>query len=460
MTSVALSQWQFAITTTYHFLFVPVTLGLSLFVALLETCYVRTKRPAWKAESLKLVKFFGGVFLINFALGVVTGIVQEFHFGMNWSEYARFMGDIFGAPLALEALTAFFLESTFLGVWIFGWGKLSKKAHCVTIWLVAIGSNLSAFWILVANSFMQHPTGFEVEGGRAVMRSFGALVSNPYVVGEMSHTFFAGVTTAGILVLSLSAYKILKGGAFTNAFIKGMKGAALYTLIGCLGVMGSGHLHAQYLHEAQPMKLSSMEALWHSENPAPFTIFAVVNQKEHRNDFEIAVPAVFSFMVYNQPSGEIQGIEELQAEAAAKYGSDNYVPNVTVLFWSFRIMIAIGGLMTLLALLSLYFARKGTLARQKCLLKVLLFALPLPFIANSVGWFIAECGRQPWIVVGLQKTAEAVSPNLTSGDVWLTLIGFTALYLVLIILALYVAVRFIRQNPAPSESVEDFQRKE
>lgn len=209
MDALLLSRWQFAITTTYHFLFVPITLGLSIFIALLETCFVTTKRPQWKAASKRLVRFFGTIFLINFALGVVTGIVQEFHFGMNWSEYSRFMGDIFGAPLALEALTAFFLESTFLGIWVFGWNKLSEKLHCACIWIVAIGSNLSAFWILVANSFMQHPAGFAIENGRAIMTDFLALVTNPYVCGEYSHALFAGISTGGFVVLAVSAWKLL-----------------------------------------------------------------------------------------------------------------------------------------------------------------------------------------------------------------------------------------------------------
>mgnify|MGYP003377083247 FL=1 len=206
MDALILSRWQFAITTVYHFLFVPVTLGLSIFVALLETCYVRTKHPAWKETSRKLVRFFGTLFVINFSMGVVTGIVQEFHFGMNWSEYSRFMGDIFGAPLALEALTAFFLESTFLGIWIFGWDKLSEKAHCICIWIVAFASNLSAFWILVANSFMQHPVGFAVRNGRAEMTDFFALVTNHYVLGEYSHTLFSAIATAGFLVIAVSAW--------------------------------------------------------------------------------------------------------------------------------------------------------------------------------------------------------------------------------------------------------------
>lgn len=451
MDALILSRWQFAITTTYHFLFVPLTLGLSIFVALLETCYVTTKHEAWKKACLQLVKFFGTLFLINFALGVVTGIVQEFHFGMNWSEYSRFMGDIFGAPLALEALTAFFLESTFLGIWVFGWDRLSPKLHCVCIWIVAFASNLSAFWILVANSFMQHPAGFILNHGRAEMTDFFALIGNPYAIGEFTHTFFSGVVTSGFLVLAVCAYKIVKKSPAQSAFVQCMKAGVLYTFIGLLAVMGTGHLHAQYLAQAQPMKLSSMEALWETADPAPFAIVADINAEKKQNDMEIAVPGVFSFMLYNKPTGEVKGINELQKAASEQYGPGSYIPDVKGLFWSFRVMIAAGGAMMMIVLLTGFLLWKEKLVRCKCLLRILPLLLPLPFIANSVGWYIAEAGRQPWIVVGLQKTAEAVSPNLSAGEVWLTLIGFTVIYLLLAIAALYIAFRFIRKTLAAEE---------
>lgn len=451
MDALLLSRWQFAITTTYHFLFVPITLGLSIFVALLETCFVMTKRPHWKAASKRLVRFFGTIFLINFALGVVTGIVQEFHFGMNWSEYSRFMGDIFGAPLALEALTAFFLESTFLGIWVFGWNKLSEKLHCACIWIVAIGSNLSAFWILVANSFMQHPAGFAIENGRAVMTDFLALVTNPYVCGEYSHALFAGISTGGFVVLAISAWKLLHDEASRYAFTQSLKGGAIFMAIGLLGVMGSGHMHTQYLATANPMKLSSIEALWETADPAPFAIAADVNMEKSRNDAEIAVPGVFSFMLYNKPSGEVRGINAIQKEYQTKYGPGDYRPDVPALFWSFRIMVGTGGFMLLLALGTALLSWKGRILSFPLLLKILPFLLPLPFLANSTGWFITEAGRQPWIVVGLQRTAEAISPNLTACSVWLTLIGFTVLYLLLILAALYIAFRHIKNTTIPDE---------
>ncbi|MBQ1918307.1 MAG: cytochrome ubiquinol oxidase subunit I [Schwartzia sp.] len=456
MDVVSLSRWQFAITTVYHFLFVPVTLGLTLFLALLETCYVTTNRSHWKNSCRKLIKFFGNIFLINFAMGVVTGIVQEFHFGMNWSEYSRFMGDIFGAPLAMEALTAFFLESTFLGIWVFGWDKLPEKLHCACIWLVAIGSNLSSFWILVANSFMQHPVGYSIENGRAVMTDFTALITNPYVIGELSHTIFSGIATAGFLLLVICAWKIARDYASRNAFMKILKGVSIYLFIGIMGTMGTGHMHTQYLAEAQPMKLSSMEALWETENPAPFAVVADINQDARKNDMEIKIPGMFSFMLYNKPEGAVQGINQLQKVAEAQYGPGNYTPDVSSLFWSFRLMIACGSAMAGIAFIfgGISFVKPELLIRFKCLLAAMPLLLPLPFLANSAGWFIAEAGRQPWIVVGLQKTADAVSPNLTPGNVLLTMTGFTLIYLILAVAAFYAACRVIRTTTVQSADQE------
>ncbi|MBO4780062.1 MAG: cytochrome ubiquinol oxidase subunit I [Selenomonadaceae bacterium] len=454
MDALILSRLQFAITTLYHFLFVPVTLGLSIFVALLETWYIFSNSYYERLKLKRLVKFFGTIFLINFAMGVVTGIVQEFHFGMNWSEYSRFMGDIFGAPLALEALTAFFIESTFIGLWIFGWDKLSEKMHCLCIWLVAFGSNLSAFWILVANSFMQHPVGYEIQDGRAVMTSFFDLVTNHYVLGEYSHALFAGITTGGFLVIVVSAWKIATDDISREMFVRTLRRAVLYTFVGLLGVMGSGHMHAQYLAEANPMKLASFEALWETENPAPFAVIADINQEAGRNDSEILIPKMFTFMVHNSFEGEVKGINDLQREAIEKYGSGYYIPNdVRGMFWSFRAMIASGGLMMLvvLSMWLLVFFKRSQINQHLCCLKIMPLLLPLPFIANSVGWYIAEAGRQPWIVVGLQKTAVAVSPNLSANEVWLTLIGFTAIYLFLAVLAVFAAVMFIRRTKITAE---------
>lgn len=450
MDEVLLSRLQFAITTTYHFLFIPLTLGLSLFIALLETMYVRTNNDRYK----QMTKFWGKLFLVNFAMGVVTGIVQEFHFGMNWSEYSRFMGDIFGAPLALEALTAFFLESTFMGLWIFGWDRLSKKSHLLCIWLVAFGSNLSSYWILVANSFMQHPVGYTINNGRAEMTDFIALLTNPYVAGQFSHTVLSGIVTAGFFVISISAYHLLRK-THMELFTSTMKLGLVWTIIGLLAVMGSGHMQAQSLANTQPMKLASLEALWESENPAPFTIYTSIDQKNQKNTSQIAVPGLLSFMAFNKFDGEIKGLKDLQIANQQQFGAGNYIPDVSGLFWSFRIMVLAGILMIGIAFINAFLIFKNKIMEYPIALKALLYALPLPYIANSTGWYVTEGGRQPWIVVGLQKVSDGISQNITNTEIWISLVGFTLIYTILAIVAIYVAVKFIKKGPeAPLQSVK------
>lgn len=450
MDEILLSRLQFAITTTYHFLFIPLTLGLSLFIALLETMYVRTNNDRYK----QMTKFWGKLFLVNFAMGVVTGIVQEFHFGMNWSEYSRFMGDIFGAPLALEALTAFFLESTFMGLWIFGWDRLSKKTHLLCIWLVAFGSNLSSYWILVANSFMQHPVGYTINNGRAEMTDFIALLTNPYVAGQFSHTVLSGIVTAGFFVISISAYHLLRK-THMELFTSTMKIGLVWTIIGLLAVMGSGHMQAQSLVNTQPMKLASLEALWESENPAPFTIYTSIDQKNQKNTSQIAVPGLLSFMAFNKFDGEIKGLKDLQLANQQQFGAGNYIPDVSGLFWSFRIMVLAGILMIGIAFINAFLIFKNKILEYPIALKALLYALPLPYIANSTGWYVTEGGRQPWIVVGLQKVSDGISQNITNTEIWISLVGFTLIYTILAIVAIYVAVKFIKKGPeAPLQSVK------
>ena len=441
MDIITLSRWQFAITTVYHFLFVPLTLGISIFIAIMQTMYLKTDKIVYK----RLAKFFGKIFMVCFAMGVVTGIVQEFHFGMNWSEYSRFMGDIFGAPLALEALTAFFLESVFLGVWIFGENRLSKKLHCISIWLVAIGSNISAFWILVANSFMQHPVGYALQNGRAEMTDFLALITNSYLPGQYAHTLLSGIVTAGTIVVAVSAYKILRG-ENVDTFKTAIKAGIIYCLIGLFGVMGSGHMQAQYVGKNVPMKMAAMEALWETENPAPFTVIANIDTENKVNTNSIEIPYMLSALIYNAPEGEVKGINEMQSQYVQEYGYDDYIPNVVLLFWSFRIMIACGmalmGAMLLAGLL-LYTKR---LEYNKCFLNLLVLLIPLPFIANSFGWILTEAGRQPWMVYGLQKVADAVSPNLTTSEILISMIGFTLVYAILAVAAILVALKFIKKD--------------
>lgn len=311
-----LARWQFAITTVYHFLFVPLTLGLSILVALMHTQYYRTNNEKYK----KMTKFWGKLFLINFAMGVATGIVQEFQFGMNWSEYSRFVGDIFGAPLAIEALAAFFIESTFLGIWIFGWDKLSKKVHLASIWLVAFASNLSAFWILTANSFMQNPQGFVVNNGRAEMVDFGALLTNPYLWHQFPHVVTAGLTTGAFFVMGISAYHLAKKGKDSEIFKTSFKYGAVVGLIATILVAGIGHAQGQYLVQTQPMKMAAAEAHWETSDPAAFIAIAGIDQENGENSWEIAIPNMLSFLSYNRFSGEVKGINDLQAEYTAQYG--------------------------------------------------------------------------------------------------------------------------------------------
>lgn len=442
MTELLLARWQFGITTVYHFLFVPLTLGLSVLVAIMETMYVRTGDEKYK----HMTQFWGKLFLLNFAMGVVTGIVQEFHFGMNWSEYSRFMGDIFGAPLAMEALTAFYLESVFLGLWIFGWDKLPKWLHAATIWIVAFASNLSSFWILVANSFMQSPVGYVLQHGRAEMVDFGALLTNPYVMFQFPHTVLSGFTTAGFFVMAISAYHLLKGdknGFFKTSFTIGVTAA----LISAALVGMTGHMQAQHLATAQPMKLAATEALWDSADPAPFALVASIDEQNRRNNVELAVPGALSFLVHNNFAGEVKGLNNLQAEYTAKYGPGNYIPAVTPLFWSFRVMVAAGVWMIAIAALCALLVLTGRLEKQRLVLRAALWSLPVPYIANSTGWFVAEAGRQPWIVHGLLRVDQAVSPNVPAASIWLSLIGFTLIYAILAIATVYLMRKFVVQGP-------------
>ncbi|MEJ2559752.1 MAG: cytochrome ubiquinol oxidase subunit I [Anaerolineae bacterium] len=442
MDPLLLSRLQFAITTVYHFFFVPLTLGLSILVAIMETIYVRTGNDAYK----RMAKFWGTLFLINFAMGVVTGIVQEFQFGMNWSEYARFVGDVFGAPLAIEALLAFFLESTFLGIWLFGWDKLSKQLHAATIWLVAIGSNLSALWILIANSFMQQPVGFVLRNERAEMADFFALITNPNIWGQFPHVVTAGITTAAFFVLGISAYHLLRKSSDLDLFRRSFQAAVIYGVIGTVLVILIGHSQAQHVVQIQPMKLAAAEALWDSENPASLSLFTVGNERARRDVFAIRIPGLLSFLAYNRFTGEVQGINQLQAEYVQKYGPGDYVPPVALTYWTFRSMVGAGFLMAFMAFYGLYLVMKGQFEPKRRYLKLLIPAILLPYIANTSGWLMTELGRQPWIVYGLKKTADSVSPGVSTGTVLFSVVGFTLLYGVLMVADVYLLAKYAR-NP-------------
>lgn len=441
MEALALARWQFAITTIYHFFFVPLTLGLSVLVAVMETLYVRTGDETYQ----RMTKFWGKLFLINFAMGVATGLVQDFQFGMNWSEYSLFVGDIFGAPLAIEALLAFFLESTFLGVWIFGWDKLSSKAHLAAIWLVAIGSIFSALWILIANSFMHQPVGFEIIDGRAVMTDFFALVTNSHVWLQFPHVITSGVTTAAMFVIGISAYHLAKRTQADPLFRKSFRLAAIYGSVGIVLVTGIGHAQGQHMVVAQPMKMAAAEALWESEDPAGLSIIAFFSEERQEEIWAIRIPAALSLMAYNSFEGEVRGIKDLQAEFEQAYGPGDYVPPVFLSYWSFRLMVGTGVMMVVMLLYALYLALKGKPESKTRFLQLLALALFLPYIANSAGWLLTELGRQPWIVYGLMKTADAVSPNVPASTVLVSLIGFALVYAALIVADIYLLAKHARQ---------------
>ncbi len=450
MNVLTLSQLQFAVTTVYHFFFVPLTLGLSVLVAIMETLYVRSGNETYK----RMAKFWGNLFLINFAMGVVTGIVMEFQFGMNWAQYARFVGDVFGAPLAIEALLAFFLESVFLGMWIFGWEKLSKGAHLASIWLVALGSNISALWILIANSFMQHPVGYTMENGRAVMTDFGALLTNPYLWTQFPHTVFSGFTTAAFFILGISAYHLVRRSE-VDFFRRSFQIAAVFGIIAIFLVILVGHSQTQRMVQNQPMKIAAAEALWESQNPAPFSLFTIGDEKNLTDIWSFRIPYVLSILAYNQPTGEVQGIRNLQAAYQAKYGPGYYAPSIITMYWSFRIMVGLGFLMLLLAFLALWPMLRNRPIAQYRYVRFPPLAIALPYIANTAGWIFTEMGRQPWAVFGVMKTADAFSPTLTPGMVLTTLILFTLVYALLIVADVYLLVKSAKAGPALLEVNSD-----
>jgi cytochrome bd ubiquinol oxidase subunit I len=447
MDALTLARLQFGITTVYHFFFVPLTLGLSICVAVMQTIYVVKNDEKYK----QMTKFWGKLLLINFAMGVVTGIVQEFQFGMNWSEYSRFVGDIFGAPLAVEALLAFFIESTFLGLWIFGWDTLSKRVHLLAIWLVALAANISAFWILVANSFMQHPVGYTIAAsGRAEMTDFGALITNPNVWLEFPHVAFGGLTTAAFFILGVSAFHLLrdKKGNLDTFRASTRMGLIIGTLA-VLATMGLGHAQGQRMADTQPMKLASAEGLWSSEDPAGLSMFQIGNENGRTSIINIRIPSLLSLLSYNTPNGKVQGINDLQKQYEQEYGPGDYVPPaIWLTYWSFRAMVGAGVLMFVLGLVGLFLNSRKMLGdgKGKWMLNLLIAAILLPYLANTTGWMLTEVGRQPWIVQGLMTIDKAVSPNVTPVMLLISLIGFTLIYGLLMIADIYLLQKFARQD--------------
>lgn len=444
MDTVMLSRLQFASTTIFHYFFVPVSIGLALLIAIMETMYVRKGNDEYK----RMAQFWGKLFLINFAVGVVTGILQEFQFGMNWSDYSRFVGDVFGAPLAIEALLAFFLESTFIGLWIFGWDKVPKKIHCLSIWLVALGTMLSAFWILAANSFMQHPVGFAINNGRAEMNDFFALITNGQLLVEFPHTVLAAYATGAFLVTGISAYKLLKK-QDVSFFRKSFEIAAIVGIVSSFGVAIAGHAQAQYLVETQPMKMAASEGLWDdSGDPAAWTVIANIDPDNKISTHEVKIPYMLSFLSYSKFSGSVKGMNTLQAEYEQKYGPGDYIPPVRTTFWSFRIMVAAGTAMIVLGIYAIYLMWRKKMERPNTwFMRFMLWGLLLPPIANTSGWIMTEIGRQPWTVFGLMTTADSVSPNVSAGQVLFSVISFTAIYAILGAVLVGLFIKVIKKGP-------------
>ena len=447
-----LARWQFAIVTVYHFLFVPLTIGLSLLVAGMQTAWVRTDDDRY----LRMTKFWGKLFLINFAMGVVTGIVQEFQFGMNWSDYSRFVGDIFGAPLAIEGLLAFFLESTFLGLWIFGWDRLPKKLHLTCIWLAAIGTTLSAYFILAANSWMQHPVGSVVNNarGRAELTDFGAVLTNSTAVGAFAHTITACFVTAGMFVLAISAWHLARG-QHTEVFRPSLRIAVVTVLIASIGVVFTGDLQARLMTQQQPMKMAAAEALYDTTAPASFSLFTIGSLDGSQEIWSVRVPGVLSFMATGSFDGKVEGINQIQAQEAATSGPGDYTPLIPMTFWTFRLMIGFGMLAGLISLVGLWLTRRrATRQVPRWFYRVAFAGLFLPFAANSVGWIFTEMGRQPWSVYGVLRTADGVSPSVSAGMVLTSLIVFTLLYGVLAVVDGVLMIRYAKAGPPPPTPVD------
>ncbi len=437
MDPLILSRWQFGLTTVYHFFFVPLTLGMGWFVAFMQTRYYQTKDETYR----EMAKFWGHLFLINFAIGVVTGIVQEFQFGMNWSEYSRFVGDIFGAPLAIEALLAFFMESTFLGIWVFGEGRVPEKVHLASIWLVAIGSNLSALWILLANGWMQHPVGYVIGPvtGRPMLNDFLALATNPKGWIFFWHTISAGLATASFLIIGVSAYHIFRKNKL-EVFKKSFQIAALVGLIAGVLVFLGGHTQGQYIYQTQPMKMASIEALWQSEQPASFSMLTIGDLTGKAEVWSLRIPAVTSFLACNNFTCMVRGVYDIQAEYVKLYGPGDYIPLMVFTYWGFRIMMTAGFLMILLAAFFLWALRKNI--EDAKWMKWVPWVIVLPYAANTSGWILTEMGRQPWIVQGLLTVQKAVSPNLTTADLLISLIGFAVVYGSLAVADVYLMKKY------------------
>lgn len=468
MDVLQLARWQFGITTVYHFLMVPLTIGLSVLVAGMQTAWVRTGNQRY----YKMTKFWGKLLLVNFAMGVVTGIVQEFQFGMNWSAYSRFVGDVFGAPLAMEGLVAFFVESTFLGLWIFGWDRLPKRVHLACAWAFSLATIASAYFILAANSWMQHPVGVDFVDGKPTMNSIWAVLTNNTALAAIPHTIAGAFSVAAAFIVGVAAWHLWRKRKSddehravwrTSLRLGGWVGVVAFAVLAI-----TGDTQGKLMFEQQPMKMASAEALCHTEQPASFSIIAIGDvAKQNCEDVKtFTVPALLSFLAHNDFKTEVKGVEDLVGQYQAKYGTNypddpalgqlagqpiDYTPSLPVTYWGFRIMIGFGAISAGIGVLALWLTRKGRIPDSKWFPRLALLGIATPFIANSAGWIFTEMGRQPFVVVpnpsGVDGvwmfTAQAVS-NLSTGEVWTSLITLTSVYLALGVVEVFLMRKYVR----------------
>jgi cytochrome d ubiquinol oxidase subunit I len=477
-----IARWQFGITTVYHFIMVPLTIGLSLMVAGMQTAWVRTGKQKYYA----MTKFWGKLMLINFAMGVVTGIVQEFQFGMNWSDYSRFVGDVFGAPLAMEGIVAFFVESTFLGLWIFGWDRLSKRAHLACIWAASLASTLSAMFILSANSWMQHPVGATIVNGKATLHSIWAVFTNNTAIAAISHTLSGSFAVAGTFLVGIAAWHLARKhrdkskdafdgdtdakAADRSVWHTSLRLGAWVGLIAFAALAITGDFQGKLMFKQQPMKMAAAEALCHTEQPASFSIFALGNVSDTRNCEEVksfTIPALLSFLAEDNFTAKVSGVDDLIKKYEAKYGTNypndprlgkyagqpiDYVPNLATTYWSFRGMIGFGAISALACLAALWLTRKGRLPQGNWFHRAALFSIATPFIGNIYGWLFTEMGRQPFVVVpnptGVDGvwmyTVQAISKGVTAGEMLASVITLTALYGMLAFVEFFLLRRYVR----------------
>ncbi|MEU9285807.1 cytochrome ubiquinol oxidase subunit I [Streptomyces sp. NPDC048275] len=467
-----LARWQFGITTVYHFLFVPLTISLAALTAILETAWVRTG----KEHYLRATKFWGKLFLINIAMGVVTGIVQEFQFGMNWSDYSRFVGDVFGAPLAFEALIAFFFESTFIGLWIFGWDKLPKKIHLACIWMVSIGTILSAYFIMAANSFMQHPVGYRLvkkaDGTmRAELTDFPKVLFQETALVNFWHVISASILVGGAFMTGIAVFHLRKK-RHIRTMRMSLRLGLVTALVGTILTVVSADTLGKVMYEQQPMKMSAAEALWESQQPAPFSLFAYGDVAKGHNTVAIEVPGILSFLAKGNFSAEVPGINDINKAEQEQFGPGDYRPNIPTAYWSYRWMIGFGGVSMTVCAAGLWLTRrklwvapehrtgeedvpKLMLTKRRELTprlgiwwwRLAQWTLIFPIIGISWGWIFTETGRQPWVVYGLLRTKDAVSPGVSQGEVLTSLIVFTLIYAILAVIEVKLMLKYVKQGP-------------